>query len=492
MPARIVALPTADDSTTNPSTTQTSTPQIPTTLPEALAALRARLEIPADLPPAVTAAAERAVANVRRPDLDRTDLEFVTIDPPGSRDLDQALHIARTNQGYEVSYAIAAVASFVAAGDPVDVEARHRGLTFYAPDLRTPLHPLVLSEGAASLLPGQDRPALLWTLQLDQHGELTAATVVQALVRSREQLTYDQAQQEIDGGAARSTLALLVEVGLLREERERDRGGVSLQIPTQEIGIDDRGQYTLSYRATLPIERFNAQISLLTGIAAARLMLAGRIGIVRTLPPAEPGALQRLRRTAEALRISWPDAQPYADFVRGLEPTVAPEAAMLNACTELFRGAGYAAFDGFLPEQTQHAALATDYAHATAPLRRLIDRFVGEICLALAAGRPVPDWARAALPELPALMTAAEARAKKYERSVIDLVEVSLLRDRVGDEFTGTVVEVESGGKRGTVMLADPAVQARVKGPGLPFGAQVNLRLTAADWATGRAEFART
>lgn len=476
MPARTVALPTT---------------VTPTTLHEAFAALRARLEIPAQLPPSVTEAAERAASLARRPALDRTDLELVTIDPPGSRDLDQALHIARTRQGFEVSYAIAAVASFVAAGDPIDVEARHRGLTFYAPDLRTPLHPPVLSEGAASLLPDQDRPALLWTLQLDHDGELLDATVARALVRSREQLTYEQAQREVDDGAPRSTLALLVEVGTLREERERDRGGVSLQIPTQEVSVDDRGRYTLSYRATLPVERFNAQISLLTGIAAAQLMLAGRVGILRTLPPAEPVALQRLRRTADALQISWPDQQSYPEFVRSLDPVIAPHAAMLNACTELFRGAGYAAFDGTVPEQTRHAALATDYAHATAPLRRLIDRFVGEICLALAAGESVPDWTRAALPELPGLMTAAESRAKRYERAVVDLVEVSLLHGRVGEQFTGTVVDVESKGKRGIVLVSDPAVQARVTGPALPLGAEVNLRLTSVDWATGRAEFSR-
>ena len=476
MPARIVALPTT---------------AVPTTLEEALVALRARLEIPAQLPPSVTAAAEQAASRARRPALDRTDLELLTIDPPGSRDLDQALHIARTPQGYEVSYAIAAVASFVAPGDPIDVEARRRGLTFYAPDLRTPLHPPVLSEGAASLLADQDRPALLWTLHLDHDGELRDARVARALVRSREQLTYEQAQHEVDSGSPRSTLALLVEVGQLREERERDRGGVSLQIPAQEVSVDDRGNYTLSYRATLPIERFNAQISLLTGIAAARYMLAGRIGILRTLPPAEPSALQRLRRTADALQIRWDDQQSYPEFVRSLDPAIAPHAAMLNACTELFRGAGYAAFDGTLPEQTRHAALATDYAHATAPLRRLIDRFVGEICLALAAGEPVPEWTRAALPELPELMAAAESRAKRYERAVVDLVEVSLLHGRVGEQFTGTVVDVESKGKRGIVLLADPAVQGRVTGPDLPLGAEVSLRLTSADWATGRAEFSR-
>lgn len=473
MPARIVALPAS----------------APSTLAEALAALRSRLEIPGDFPPEVTAAAAEAAAAPRLPDVDRTDLELITIDPPGSQDLDQALHLARSDDGYLVSYAIADVAAFVAPGDPVDVEARRRGQTLYAPDTKARLHPAVLSEAAASLLPDSIRPALLWTLRLDSAGELVETDVRRALVRSREQLSYEQAQAELDGGRPRETLALLVEVGRLRELRERDRGGVSLQIPAQEIEVDAAGRYTLTYRATLAVEDYNAQISLLTGAAAARLMLDGRIGILRTLPPPDPGALRRLRHTARALRIDWPDDQGYPDFVRGLDPAVPAHAAMLNACTELFRGAGYAAFDAELPEHTRHAALAIDYAHVTAPLRRLVDRFAGEVCVALCAGSPVPDWTRSALPELPDLMAAAESRAKKYERAIIDLVEVSLLHDRVGDTFTGTVIDVEADGRRGVVMVADPAVQGRVRGADLPLGTEVTLRLTSADWESGRVEF---
>jgi exoribonuclease R len=473
MPVRLVALPTT----------------APTTLAAALADLRTRLEVPADFPPPVTAAAEESARHPRLPDLDRTDLELVTIDPPGSRDLDQAVHLTRSDGGYLVSYAIADVAAFVLADDPVDLEARRRGLTLYAPDARTPLHPPALSEGAASLLADVDRPALLWTLRLDNRGELVEASVARAVVRSREQLTYEQAQAEIDGGSPRPVLTLLAEIGRLRQELEHERGGVSLQIPTQEIGVDAAGQRTLRFRASLPVEGYNAQISLLTGIAAARLMLAGRVGVLRTLPPADPGALRRLRRTARALRIAWPDEEPYPDFVRSLDPGVPAHAAMLNACTELFRGAGYAAFDGEPPEHTQHAALAVDYAHVTAPLRRLVDRFAGEVCLALCGGRPVPEWVRAALPALPELMATAEARSKKYERAVVDLVEVSLLHDRIGGEFTGTVIDVESDGRRGTVMLAEPAVQARVTGTDLPLGSEVHLLLTSADWDAGRVEF---
>ncbi len=111
---------------------------------------------------------------------DHTDVPYLTIDPPGSMDLDQAMHIDRFGTGYRVRYAIADVAAFVSPGDPVDVEAHVRGETLYSPDLRTPLHPPVIGEAAASLLPDQVRPALVWTIDLDADGRQTAVDVKRA------------------------------------------------------------------------------------------------------------------------------------------------------------------------------------------------------------------------------------------------------------------------------------------------------------------------
>src|SRR4029453_7609660 len=99
---------------------------------------------------------------------DRTGVELVTIDPKGSRDLDQAFGAARrAGGGVRVWYAIADVAAFVTTGDPVDAEAHRRGVTFYGPDRRLPLHPAELSEGAASLLPRGARPAVPWCIDPD-------------------------------------------------------------------------------------------------------------------------------------------------------------------------------------------------------------------------------------------------------------------------------------------------------------------------------------
>ena len=473
MPARKLGLP----------------PVVPNELAEGLAAIRAAAEVPSDFPAEVVAAAEQAAGEPRLPDLDRTDLELITIDPAGSRDLDQALHIARGPSGeFVVSYAIADLAAFVRPGDPIDVEAHRRGTTFYAPDRRAPLHPPALSEGAASLLPNEVRPALLWTITLDHRGQTQSAEVVRAKVRSRAQLSYAEAQQDIDAGRPRDTLALLKLVGQWREFRERDRGGVSLKIPQQEIQRQRNG-WTLRFRAPDPVEGWNAQISLLTGMAAAHMMLYGEVGILRTMPPADAYSLGRLRHVAKALRIVWPPEMDYPEFIRSLHPARPDQAAMLNSATRLFRGAGYRSFSGGIPEDVDHAALASDYTHTTAPLRRLVDRYAGEICVALCADQPVPAWVFHSLEGLPEQMAAAERRAKKYERAIIDLLEIYLLAERVGQTFIGTAIEVNRDKQQGTVMIEEPAVEARLIGDQLRLGQEVLVRLTSADYAKGAVAF---
>jgi exoribonuclease R len=460
------------------------------TLAPGIEAIKRELELPLAFPPEVEAAAIRAAANPRLPAEDRTDLAFATIDPPGAMDLDQALHVARKGDGYVVHYAIADVAAFVVAGDPVDIEANRRGETLYGADAKVPLHPKALSEGAASLLPGQVRPALLWTIELDHVGEGIAVDVRRALVKSRTRLDYDGVQQRIDAGDADPMWAVLRDIGELRIERERRRGGVSLPLPEQEIRVQDGG-WQLEFRARHPIEDWNEQISLLTGMAAAQLMMQHKVGLLRTLPEPDPRAIGRLRRSAHALGIDWPGQRSYPDFIRSLDPANPRHIAMMVSCTAVLRGAGYAAFDGDVPAQPMHSALASTYAHVTAPLRRLVDRYTGEVCVALCAGQPVPDWVLQALPGLPATMADADRRAGRFERAVIDLAESLMLASRVGETFGGTIVEIErQDHDEGVVMLHDLAIEAHVaSGANLPLGETVVVRVVEADPATRRVRF---
>jgi len=454
-----------------------------TDLTAGLRTIDQQLDVPTGFAPDVLAEAEQAAAHPRLPDLDRTDIPFVTIDPEGSMDLDQALHIERATAGYRVQYAIADVAAFVEPGGAIDAEAHRRGQTLYAPDHRIPLHPPVLSEAAASLLPDQVRPALLWTIDLDERGEASKVVVERASVRSRARLDYAGVQQQLDAGSGDDALMLLREVGELRLARERERGGVSLPLPEQEVVVGDGG-WSLQYRELLPVEEWNAQISLLTGMGAAEIMLYGEVGLVRTLPPSPEAAVAKLRRTATALHLEWHLDVDYPDFVRSIDPNTGEGAAMLNACTSLLRGAGYVAFDGGVPEHIEHAAIASEYAHVTAPLRRLADRYAGEVAVALCADRDIPDWVRARLRDLPKEMQESDRRAHQFERAVLDLVEAGVLGKAIGQIFSGVITEInEKDSNKGSVMLRDPAVEAPVVATSgkLPLGEEVQVRLVEAD-----------
>lgn len=462
----------------------------------ALRDLRTRLGVPAAFPAEVLAEAERAAAAPRLPAEDATDLPVFTIDPPGSVDLDQAVHLALrpAGGGYRVHYAIADVAAFVAPGGALDAEAHRRVATLYFPDERIPLHPAVLSGDAASLLPGRTRPALLWRLDLDADGRVETAGVRRALVRSRARLDYEGVQKAIDSGTAEPALALLKVVGTLREALETERGGISLNVPEQEVVEGPDGSYSLTYRAPLPADGWNAQISLMTGMAAADLMIATGTGVLRTLPAAPDGAVGRLRRAAKALRIDWPHHVPYAALVRSLDPHLPAHAAFLQECTALLRGAGYTVFTGGrTPDPALHAAVAAPYAHCTAPLRRLVDRYAGELCVAASAGAEPAAWAVEALEALPHEMAAGSRLANSVERESVDLVEAALLKDRIGETFEATVIDVKEQEPRvGTVHLEDPAVVGRVESPvaPLPLGDRIRVRLTRADPGTSKILFA--
>lgn len=456
-----------------------------------LAEIRRELDLPDAFPPEVLAVAEAAafrlpevLADPSRVDL--RDVPFVTIDPPGSEDLDQAVAIRRQpDGGFLIRYAIADVGAFVQPGDAVDEEARRRGVTVYLPDGRVPLHPEPLSEGAASLLPGADRPALAWEISLDAAGVLLEASMRRAVVRSRAQLTYAEAQEAADRGASLAgtdIAAQLGAVGTVLLQREADRGGATLPVPDQEV---DAGgdRFHLVYRAPLPAERWNAQVSLLAGRAAAQLMLDAGGGIVRTLPPPDGDALSTFMREAEALGVTWPAGATYADVIRTLDPAVHRHAALLVQATRLFRGAGYEAFSGSDPPH--HAAVAAPYAHVTAPLRRLVDRFANEIVLAHCEGRPAGPWAVDALADLPELMSRARSLAGSANRMAIDLMEAAVLARRRGQPLEGTVVDLRRGVAR--VQLVDPAVVADIDPAGdLPLGAPVRVEVADADVAARR------
>lgn len=434
--------------------------------------------------PTEDAHADLVAADAR---VDRRDLELVTLDPAGSRDLDQAFSLHREGDGFVLHYAIADVAAHVVPGGAIDTAAHARGQTLYAPDGRAGLHPPELAEDAASLLPGQNRLAVLWTLRIDGAGELADTEVERAVVRSRAQLDYTGAQTTIDRGDPHPQLALLCDAGALLQSAQRRRGAIELPEHAQELVADGADGWTLRWEPRHPIEADNAQLSLLCGAAAARLMLASGSGLLRTLPPAPPEAHARLRAAARALRIAWPDDEPLSRLLPRLDGMDPAALAFFDECRVLLRGADYTPLTGPTPAVIEHAAMGLPYAHVTAPLRRLGDRFATECALAARHGVLAPAWARAALPALPGALRAGGRLAGALHRACIDLSEAVLLEHRIGERFPAAVVE--AGDRRAEVRIEAPPILARCSGDELRAGERRDVVLAQADPAERRVAF---
>ncbi len=466
-------------------------------LRDLLLALESEFEVPGEFDEQTLQAAQQAVADLPEPDADDTDLPFFTIDPPGATDLDQAMYLERTGTGYLVHYAIADVPAFVRLGGLLDTVSRERGQTFYLPQRKITLYPPLISEDRGSLLPDVPRPAFHWRIALDADGALDEVQLTRSQIRSRAQLDYETAQRRLDSGEDNGQLQLLAEIGQARLVQERLRGGASLNLPDQEI-VPEGGGYKLVSRTPLPLEEFNAQISLLTGIAAARLMLKAGTGILRTMPPPDPRDLKAFRQQTRLLGSPWPEDISYGEYLHTLDVSDPRQLVIMHRAASLFRGADYQVIAGQPESDLVQAALAAPYAHTTAPLRRLVDRFVLLTCHLLSSGQRLPDELDQALPLLPELMRTSSAAANKVARAAVDLLEAYTLQHRIGEQFQAIVLTAAQGAangennngkpRPGQLQLVTEPVTGSFSGSA-EAGTLVSVKLVEADPRTRRIHF---
>jgi exoribonuclease R len=439
-------------------------------LTDHLAKIRAEFHVPDGFPAVVMAAAEAAARRTPNQHADRTAVPFVTLDPASSTDLDQAFSIEASSSDLLLHYAIADVAWFVEDGDAIDREAWTRGETFYLPDGKAGLYPPVLAESAASLLPDGPRPAVVFTVRVAEDGAVKLDGAERAIIQSRAKLAYDSVRaSDVPAGFAEMARRMAV--------NEKGRGASRVDPPEQEVERLADGTFRLSFRPLLQSEQDNAALSLAANMAIADAMLAHHTGLFRVMSEPDDFKVQRLRNAAQALGQSWPATTSLRDYQRTLDPTDPQQAALMLEIRHASPGASYQPYkEGVVP---WHEAMAATYAHATAPLRRLADRYVVRCALAIANGQPVPQAVTDAFARLPKVMGRADSRASQINHAAIDLAEAVMLKGREGETFKAIVTDLVDHGVR--VQLADMPVVANLKASGLGQGDSLKLRLVLAD-----------
>ena len=249
---------------------------------------------------------------------DRRALPFVTVDGPGTRDLDQALYVERRGDGFGVQYAIADAAWFVPAGTPLFHESLRRGSSFYLPGESVPMLPRALSEGLVSLGPQADRRAMVFDMTVDREGHCSETRIVRARIHSRHQLTFDHVEAVLTGQgehpvrdpAVVESLRCLREVGTLRDHAAADRGVVPYrrnEVRVKLLGSGQQAKLIAVEVARTRTESDNAQLSLLCNAEGARY-LRDHVGagfaaqpIYKVHPPPQENALHELKSRIDAV-----------------------------------------------------------------------------------------------------------------------------------------------------------------------------------------------
>ncbi len=411
--------------------------------------------------------------------VDLRDVPLPTIDPEDARDHDDAIWVERRDEGYRAWIAIADVSEYVQPGSELDREALTRGCTIYLPDRAIPMLPAALAADLCSLLPDRDRLCLCVIADLDKQGKLQRHQVVEGVMRSAAMLTYggvaralgftENPPRSAQAEAMKRDLRVLEELARKLRKARLKRGALDLDLPEPRVKIDP------SSGAPIDVERRTQdpgikraysmveELMLLANELVAKWLGKRRVPtIYRVHGKPDEKKLQRLGEVAEVLGAPFDMEEMLrpvgvAKWLRRIAEH--PRRQVLELL--LLRSLKQAVYD---IDNVGHFGLASDnYLHFTSPIRRYPDLQVHRTVKAILRGGK-PETSASAIESLRAAATAASVReraAMDVEREVVDLYRALFMRDRVGDEFEGTVSAVVGSGAY--VTLDTPFVDVLVR-----------------------------
>jgi len=376
-----------------------------------------RFELRTSFPDEVLRRAEAAASagfdRAERRDL--TGRTILTIDDPATREVDDALSIEERGNGMvEVGIHIADPCAFFAPGDPVDVEARARGTTYYFPERKLLMLPAVLSEDAASLVAGRDRPALSFLVTVDATGSVVSVEIARTIVRVAARLNYDDVDATLKAGdgAHFAILAGLAAFSELRAACRARAGAIALRAPETEIRVAGDGTLALTRRdPDTPAQRLVSEAMVLAGEVAATWLDARRVPAIYRRQAAPDGRL------------------PEADRSQ-------PEAVHIRATRRLLKRG-----EAGLHPGAHHALGLSAYTQVTSPLRRYQDLSVHRQLVSVLLGKP-PEYDAAGMQAILAATERAESEGRRAERAADRYWMLRWLERATGSTLTGVVVEV--------------------------------------------------
>jgi ribonuclease R len=384
---------------------------------------------------------------------DLRQLELVTIDGETARDFDDAVYCEKTRDGFRLIVAIADVSHYVRDGDALDKEARERGNSIYFPRRVIPMLPEKLSNGLCSLNPEVERLCMACDMSIGPRGQIGKYRFYPAVMRSRARLTYTVVAAALanpQGEAARALKGLLPRLQLLDQlfrallKAREERGAIDFETIETQFIFDEGNRLLRIDR----VERNDAHRIIEECMLAANVCSSDFLSsrehpaLYRVHEGPTPVKLKALREFLKGFGLQLaggdkPTAKHYAKLLETVRQR--PDVQLLQ--TVLLRSLQQAQYS---PENVGHFGLAYEhYTHFTSPIRRYPDLLIHRSIKAVLAGtRYKPgNWT-----DLGAHCSQTERRADEATREVASWLKCYYMRDRVGEEFEGSVSAVTGFG----------------------------------------------
>jgi ribonuclease R len=384
---------------------------------------------------------------------DLRKLELVTIDGETARDFDDAVYCEKTKEGFRLIVAIADVSHYVRDGDALDKEARERGNSVYFPRRVIPMLPERLSNGLCSLNPDVERLCMACDMAIGPKGQIGKYRFYPAVMRSRARLTYTSVAAALanpQGEPARALKALLPRLQLLDQlfrallKAREERGAIDFEtIETQFIFDKDNRLLRIDRVERNDAHRIIEECMLAANVCSSDFLSScEHPALYRVHEGPTPVKLKALREFLKGFGLQLaggdkPTAKHYAKLLETVRKR--PDVQLLQ--TVLLRSLQQAQYS---PENVGHFGLAYEhYTHFTSPIRRYPDLLIHRAIKAtLGGGRYKPgNWT-----ELGAHCSQTERRADEATREVASWLKCYYMRDRVGEEFEGSVSAVTGFG----------------------------------------------
>lgn len=421
----------------------------------AVLAIQAAYGIQDAFPAAVEkAAAALAARGIRPADLagreDCRSDRVITIDPGDARDHDDAISIERlAGGGARIGIHIADVSHYVREGDGLDAEAWERGTSVYLVDRVLPMLPHALSSDLCSLLPGEDRLTLAAFLTVDRGGALRGMRFARAVIRSAHRLSYEEAQEVLNGERTPATerdpglredLRALLEVSRGFRGRRRARGSLDFDLPESRIVLDEKGApVDVRRRERLDSHRLIEDLMIAANEAVASWAIEQGVPVLyRIHEEPNPEKLDTLRLLAGEFGLSFPERNPRPrDFQRLLD-AVKGRVEEPIISVQVLRSLAKARYK---TRNEGHYGLASPaYLHFTSPIRRYPDLVVHrQLARWLTDAGSVRDISRDWLAATARHASAREENAARAERDSVELKKVEFMERHVGDHFDGRI-----------------------------------------------------